>query len=165
MRIPQPGDFGLVSIPGGVGFLIRLGQWLNGNGFKNYEHAFVYLDDGTILEAMPGGAIISDPDKYRDSVPSVRVSTVPLTAQQRIDIVKYTRELVGVPYSFLDYFVIAAKRFHLPIPFLTTRVVKSGHMICSQIVDYVYNKSGAHLFTDGRLPNLVDPLELYPFTE
>ena len=161
MKDPLPGDFGLTSIPGGVGFLIRVGQWLNGNGFKNYEHAFVYLDDGTILEAMPGGAIISDPAKYA----SVRVSTVVLTAEQRADIVKYARELVGVPYSFLDYFAIAAKRFHLPVPFLTARVVKSGHMICSQIVDYADSMAGVHLFKDGRLPNLVTPAELIPFTE
>lgn len=158
---PLPGDFGLTQITGDVGFLIRLGQWLNGDGFKNYEHAFLYLDDGTILEAMPGGAIISDPSKYSD----IRVSTVPLTDQQRVDIVKYARELVGVPYSFLDYFAIAAKRFHLPIPGLTARVVKSGHMICSQIVDFCWDKAGVHLFDDGRLPNLVDPAELIPFTE
>lgn len=161
MRTPQPGDFGLVSIPGGVGFLIRVGQWLNGNGFKNYEHAFVYLDNNEILEAMPGGAEISPADKYTN----VRVSTVPLTDLQRTDIVRYARQLKGVPYSFLDYFAIAAKRFHLPIPGLTTRVVKSGHMICSQIVDFVWNKAGVHLFTDNRLPNMVDPAELIPFTE
>lgn len=161
MKDPLPGDFGLTQITGDVGFLIRVGQWLNGDGFKNYEHAFVYLDDGTILEAMPGGAIISDPAKYID----IRVSNVALTTDERYKIVLWARDLVGTPYSFLDYFAIAAKRFHLPIPGLTARVVKSKHMICSQVVDYVYSMAGVHLFTDGRLPSLVTPAELIPFTE
>jgi len=161
MRDAQPGDFGLTSIPGGVGFLIRLGQWLNGDGFKNYEHAFIYMYNGKILEAMPGGAIVSDASKYA----SVRVSTVPLAIEQRKDIIDYAAALKGVPYSFLDYFAIAAKRFHLPVPFLTARVVKSKHMICSQIVDYVYSMAGVHLFTDDRLPSLVTPGQLIPFTE
>jgi uncharacterized protein YycO len=161
VTIPQPGDFGLVSIPGGVGFLIRLGQWLNGNGFKNYEHAFVYLDENTILEAMPGGAIVSEAAKYA----SVRVSMVPLTASERQEIVSHAWTLKGVPYSFLDYFAIAAHRFRLPLPGLRKYIANSGHLICSQLVDNCYQAAKVELFKDNRWGGYVTPAELIAFTE
>ncbi|MFD0528969.1 hypothetical protein ACFQ1I_21765 [Kitasatospora arboriphila] len=36
--------------------LIRIGQWLNASGFADYEHAFVFVGDGQLVEAQPGGA-------------------------------------------------------------------------------------------------------------
>jgi hypothetical protein len=161
VTIPQPGDFGLVSIPGGVGFLIRLGQWLNGNGFKNYEHAFVYMYNGKILEAMPGGALVSDASKYA----SVRVSTVPLTVEQRKDIVDYAATLKDVPYSFLDYVAIALHRFHIPVPGLRKYIAGTGHLICSQLVDKCYQGAKVDLFKDERWNGYVTPAALIPFTE
>ena len=161
MTIPQAGDFGLVSIPGKVGFLIRLGQWLNGNGFLNYEHAFVYVTPETILEAMPGGAIVSEAAKYA----SVRVSNVPLTLQQRTAVVGRAWELKGTPYSFLDYFAIAAHRFKLPIPGLRKYIASTGHEICSQLVDDCYQSARVELFMDGRWDGYVTPAELIPYTE
>jgi uncharacterized protein YycO len=158
---PQPGDFGLVSIPGGVGFLIRVGQWLNGNGFKNYEHAFIVLDAYSLLEAMPGGAKVSSLSKYAGS--NVRYSTVSLTDVQRSSIVAQARKLQGVPYSFLDYFAIAAKRFNLKLPWLDARVKSSKHMICSQIVAKLYDDNDSQLTNEP--PYLVDPIMLLPYTE
>lgn len=158
---PAPGDFGLVSIPGGVGWLIRVGQWLNGNGFKNYEHAFIVLDQYSILEAMPGGAKVSAISKYDRS--NVRYSTVSLTDDQRTSIVAQARKLQGVPYSFLDYFAIAAKRFNLKLPWLDARVKSSKHMICSQIVAKLYDDNGSQL-TD-KPAYLVDPAMLIPYTQ
>lgn len=160
MTNPRPGDFGLVSIPGGVGFLIRVGQWLNGNGFRNYEHAFIVLDEYSLLEAMPGGAIVSSLDKY--SHHRVRYSTVELTDQQRADIVSQARKLQGTPYSILDYLAIAAKRFNLKFPGLDSRVKSYKHMICSVVVAHLYDDNGSQL-TD-QPAYLVDPEMLIPYT-
>ena len=157
---PQKGDFGLVTIPGSVGFLIRVGQWLNGNGFKNYEHAFIYVDENTIVEAMPGGAIVSEAAKYA----SVRVSTVPLTDEQRQGIADTARSLQGTPYSFLDYFAIAAHRFHLPVPGLRKYIESTRHLICSALVDECYNKAGVELFDDYRWDGYVTPADLLIYT-
>ncbi len=39
-------------------------------------------------------------------------------------------------------------------------VASSKHMICSQLVDFVYMQSGIHLFNDGRWPGYVTPADL-----
>lgn len=50
MDTPKPGDFGLLVGNDPVGLLIRVGEWANGDGFSRYSHAFVVLDDSTLLE-------------------------------------------------------------------------------------------------------------------
>lgn len=152
----QPGDIGLVSIKGDVGKLIRLGQWLNGDGFSKYEHAFVLCEDKTLVEARPHGAVhvpfchswgdtlwLRCPDQYRDGVVAAALS------------------LVGTPYSFADYFAIAAVRLHIPGRALRRYVTTSKHMICSQLADAAASRGGWQLFADGRLPQDVTPGDLW----
>lgn len=150
---PQPGDIGLVSIKGDVGKLIRIGQWLNGDGFDNYEHAFVLVEDKQIVEARPNGAV---------HVPMCHnwAATEWLVCpdQYRAGVVKAALELVGTPYSFMDYFAIAALRLHLPGP--RKYVTTSKHMICSQLADEAARRGGWQLFSDGRLPQDVTPGDL-----
>lgn len=166
LNTPLPGDFGLVTVHGNVGTLIRIGQWLNGDGFSNYEHAFIYIGNGQIVEAEPGGARIAPLSEYAGR--SIRWSTdlINLTAQQRTAIVELAKNQVGTPYSFLDYFAIAAKRFHLPLPFITKRVLDSKHLICSQLVAEDYDAVGstlgnkpAYLASPGYLDKYLDSLE------
>lgn len=153
---PKPGDIGLVSIKGDVGTLIRIGQWLNGDGFSIYEHAFVLTDDGNIVEAKPGGAVrvlmpynpsevlwISCPPEHGEAVARAAVA------------------LVGTPYSFLDYFAIAAVRLHLPSARLRRYVTSTRHMICSQLADAAAAAGGWRLFHDKRLPQEVTPGDLW----
>src|SRR5215469_11111380 len=54
----QPGDFAAVKMESTVGTLIHFGEILNGSGFRDYEHAIVYVGgpQDLILEAEPGGA-------------------------------------------------------------------------------------------------------------
>lgn len=158
MTTPLPGDFGLVSIEGGVGFAIRLGQFLNGDGFRNYEHAFIYIGNGQIVEAEPGGARISQLSEYDGRSILWSTELVDLNARDRQDICSDVVAFVGTPYSFLDYLCIALYRFHLKVPGVTNRVEKSKHMICSQLVATVYHQSGinmtkdpAYLITPGKL--------------
>ncbi|MEU1372007.1 hypothetical protein ABZ454_38860 [Streptomyces sp. NPDC005803] len=73
---PQPGDIGLTIITGRVGRLVQLGQWLNGEGRRRpgwdlddevpYQHAFVVLPSGLLIEAMPGGAQVRPLSAYDD---------------------------------------------------------------------------------------------------
>lgn len=151
----QPGDFGLVEVIGNVGTLIRIGQWLNGDGFSNYEHAFVYVGNGQIIEAQPGGAILTDLSKYDGRPIEWSSGLINLTTAQRVAIVQLAESQIGTPYSFLDYFAIAAKRFHLPLPWITKRVLDSKHLICSQLVATDYDSVGVSLGT--RAPYLDSP--------
>jgi cell wall-associated NlpC family hydrolase len=153
-----------VSVSGAVGIGIRIGQWLNGDGFKNYEHAFIYIGAGQIVEAEPGGARVAQLDEYRGR--KIAWSTITLTDPQRARVVMEARVQASnkVGYSYLDYLAIAAHRFHLPIPGLRSYIANSGHQICSQLVDWCWNKADVHLFRDNRWEGYVDPEELVQFT-
>ncbi|WP_255946580.1 hypothetical protein [Streptomyces odontomachi] len=156
---PQPGDIGLTSITGPVGLLIKVGQWLNGDGFGAYQHAFVVLPEGRLIEAMPGGAVIAEVSEY-DGRDVLYVSPADLTHDQRTAICACAKKYQDIPYSFLDYLALAAHRFHLPVPRLRRYIESTGHMICSQLADRAYLDAGVHLFDDGRWPGYVTPMAL-----
>lgn len=154
---PLPGDFGLCRISGPVGFLIRVGQWLNGSGFADYEHAFIYTGAGLIVEAQPGGARETNLAQYADRPILWSTGKVPLTDEQRTAVIAAVRSFIGTPYSFVDYLAIAAHRFHLPLPGLRAYVASSGHLMCSALVDRAEERAGVHLFQDGRWDGYVLP--------
>jgi uncharacterized protein YycO len=156
---PQPGDIGLTSITGPVGRLIRIGQWLNGDGFGAYQHAFIVLPGSLLIEAMPGGAIVAPLSKYDDR-DVLYVSPADLTDAQRKAITDCALKYRGVPYSFVDYVALAAHRFHLPVPGLRRYIAASGHQICSQLCDRAYLDAGQYLFEDGRWPGFVTPMAI-----
>ena len=158
MTTPRPGDFGLLIGNDTIGRLIRVGEWLNGDGFSLYSHAFVLLDDDTILEAEPGGARIRPVGEYPDSL--VAWSSWDLTGGQRAAVVAAARPMLGVPYSFADYLALATHRLRIPAPGLRRFVASSGHMICSQLVDEAYRRAGLRMFADGRWPGDVTPADL-----
>lgn len=157
---PRPGDFGLVAISGAAGRLIRFGQWLNGNGWGDYQHAVLVLDNGELIEAEPGGARIRPVSEYDGS--NVVWSDWPLTDSDRSWIVAAGRKLVGTPYSALDYGALFAHRLHLPVPGLRCYIGSTGHMICSQLVDEAYRRAGVPVFADGRWSGYVTPMALFP---
>jgi hypothetical protein len=159
---PQPGDFFLAPISGHVGLGVRFGQFLNGEGFLPYQHAGVLLNSsGTTIEAMPGGAIYGHLDKWKPEELIWSTGIIELTSPQRADICRRGYHLQGVPYSFLDYLALAAHRFRVRVPGLKNYIASSGHMICSQLVDHLYDSAGKHLFFDGRWDGYVSPASLY----
>ncbi|QBZ72377.1 peptidase [Streptomyces phage Circinus] len=153
---PLPGDFGLTRIRGFVGWWIGLGQLITGDASR-YTHAFIVLDDETVVEAMPGGAIITPISEYAGRAVYSRLE---LTDDQRAAIVREARSLEGIPYSFLDYLALALAHFGIKPKKLRKYITTKGHMICSQLVDEVYRRAGIHMFNDGRLPQDVTPGDL-----
>lgn len=156
---PQPGSIGLTSIDGPVGWGIRAGQLLLGDGNTPYEHAFLVLDGGELIEAQPGGARVRPLTEYDGR--HVLYVAPELAEVERHRICVQGRLLVGAPYSGLDYLALAAHRFHLPLPGLRAYVASTGHMICSQLVDEAYFSAGVHLFADCRWPGYVTPADLF----
>jgi hypothetical protein len=156
--MPKPGDFGLVAINGNVGRLIRIGQWLNGNGWGDYQHAVLVLDNDELIEAEPGGARIRPVSEYDGT--NVVWSDWPLTDTERAAIVAAGRSLEGVPYSFLDYVALAAHRLHIPIPGLRRYIASTGHEICSALADLGYQLGGKTMFADHRWLGYVTPMAL-----
>lgn len=155
---PQPGDFAVVPMAGEIGKLVKLGEWLNGTGFDEYQHAIIYVGDGMIVEAEPGGARHVPLPAYPYSLWST--GRIPLTDDERKRIVNTALSRVGVPYSFLDYFALAAHRLHIPAPGLRGYIASTDHMICSQLVDLCYQHGGVPLFSDGRWNGYVTPADL-----
>lgn len=155
---PQPGDFAVVSVGGPVGRAIAVGEWLNGDGFGDFEHAFIYIGSGRVIQAEPGGAAEAALTPHAQILWSSDV--IPLTDPQRKAICDAARGYVGVPYSFADYAALAAHRLHIPAPGLRAYIGSSKSMICSQLVDQCYADAGVHLYTDSRWPGFVTPASL-----
>ena len=151
----QPGDFAAVRTTGDVGALIRVGEFLNGDGFGDFEHAMVYVGDGQIVEAEPGGARIRPRGIESGDLWSTGLWN--LSGATRGKIVAAARSYIGTPYGWIDYAALAAHRLHIPAPGLRGFIASSKSMICSQLVDAAYEGAGVHLFSDGRWPGYVTP--------
>jgi hypothetical protein len=154
---PMPGDIGLTQISGSVGKAIRVGQWLDGDGYADYEHAFVYTGAGRIVEAEPGGALDSLLSRYDPA----RIAWLRCPARNRVAVAEAAKAYVGVPYSFLDYAAVGMHRLHIPAPGLRSYIESTGHLICSQLVDRAAMDGGWHLFTDSRWCGYVTPGDLW----
>ena len=159
----KPGDIYLTQIRGLGGFFIRLGQLVAGDASR-YTHAGVVLDDGTAIEADPRGARYFPLDEVERRRIQYRIPLAftawDLTDEKRAEIVAAGRRYHGVPYNFLDYLSIGLATFNLRPKWLAHFVNNTGHMICSQLVDQVYQDAGVHIFNDGRLPGDVTPGDL-----
>jgi hypothetical protein len=149
----------LTKISGDVGKGIELGQWLNGEGFQQWEHAFVLLPSAMILEAEPGGARIV-PIHYSTVYWCGGLYTLYPWGTTKV-MEEEAQKLKGVPYSFADYAALAAHRLHIPAPNLRGYIASTGHMICSQLADAFYQRLGGHIFADDRWNGDVTPAGLY----
>lgn len=165
----QPGDFCCIPISGGVGRLISVGQWLNGDGFGDFDHAEIFIgqaDDkapfGYTIGAYPSGAAKLPLPCPPEDLPSAIWSSgvINPTDEQRDTIVKTAIKLLGIRYSALDYFALVLHRLRVPAPGLKRYIGSTGHMICSQLVDYIYYQAGYHLFKDDRWFGYVTPAML-----
>lgn len=143
---------------GDAGRLIRVGQWLNHDGYENFEHAFVYLGGNMIIEAEPGGARLTGNHYKQGSVYWCTGIAKLWSTANRSKVLSVARGYKDVPYSAADYFAMAAHTLHLPSnSLLKDYVGDTGHMICSQLADQIASDCGTHIFTDGRWPGYVSP--------
>lgn len=159
--IPQAGDFAVVSVAGTGGTLIGLGEKLCGDAFTQYQHAFVYVG-GMVIEAEPSGARARTITRYDTPGQLTLWSTgaIPLTGAQRTAICLAARGYIGTGYSALDYLAIGLHSWHIPAPGLRSFIASTRSMICSQLVDRVYQDAGVQLFTDNRWNGYVTPADL-----
>jgi hypothetical protein len=160
---PQPGDIGLVRMPGAGGRAIRIGQWLAGDGYSDYEHVMVLVgsveDRGVamVMEAMPGGARLTLLSYYTRQGEVLWLRCPP---EHRTAVAAAALALEGTPYSWADYWAVGAHRLHIPAPHLERYIVSSKHLMCAQLADRAADAGGWHLFTDGRWVGDVTPGDL-----
>jgi hypothetical protein len=161
----MPGDVGFYTIAGRVGGFVSIGQALLRDECW-FTHAFIVgerYENGTamIVEAMPHGARRVGLVGTDRCGPGYGWARLPLTLGQRASVSEYANATIGTPYSFLDYLSLSLLHLGLPRKLTAGRVTSSGHMICSQLVDYVLCRAGFHLFADGRLSQDVTPGALF----
>lgn len=157
---PPAGLIGLTPVHGEVGRLIAIGQWLNGDGFRMWEHAFISIGGGLIVQAEPGGARVAHYEEHPVVHWCHGLYSLGLREQlQRTE--DAAKHYIGTPYSFLDYLALFDHRLHIPVPGLKEYIASTGHMLCSQLVDQCYSDAGIRIFADGRWPGYVTPLSLY----
>lgn len=168
----RPADIFLVKIEGDVGFLIRVGQFLNAfNPLKPWtwrktwkqavtEHAGITDGLGRVFEAEVGGFREAPLSEYDGREITWSSGLFSLDGATRYRILEICDSLKGRKYSFLDYVALALHRFHIYVPGLKGYINSSRHLICSQAADLAYELAGVHLFDDGRWPGYVDPLDL-----
>lgn len=158
MTEPQIGDFGLTKMGGLAGAFVNFGQWFVGD-FAPVQHALVYVGNGMVVQAMPSGAELI---RLEDASPVVKWSTglIPLTEEEREEVMWQALDLVGTPYSFLDYVSIALERLGIRPKWVLNRVATSERLICSQLVTLAYERAGVLLFP-GTFPGDVTPGDLW----
>jgi len=149
---PQLGDYGIVQTNGFIGWLIQLGT------LTKYNHAFIYIGDGQIIEATPRhGVVVSPVSKYENIAWNQHE---PKSDEQRVGLCVQAHIHLGNKYSFLDYFAIILRilRFNAP-NWLIYSLDKSPDVICSQLVAAIYRACG---FTvDGERPDFyITPSDL-----
>ena len=136
---PRVGDYGVVKTSGFFGKLIRLGT------MSRWNHCFIYIGDGKIVEANPKGVAVSPVSKYQVIAWNRHED---LTDDQRQSIVKCALATVGKSYSFLTIALIALRILGIKV-FSNSRVMarmaqKEGY-ICSELVAECYDKSNSVL--------------------
>lgn len=178
-EIPFPtGSFILTEIGGWTG------RWVSGvqafvRGGSQWTHAAVVVGGGYMVEAQPGGAVLSPVSRILDRpflvaddpvrlhvaqavLPQVAGAREAYEARLRSDVAVAARSLLGTPYSFLDYAALLAVELGLGkvSGALRRYVESSGHLICSALVDRAYSRAGIELFADERHAGDVTPGDL-----
>jgi hypothetical protein len=149
---PRFGDFGVVKTDGIIGRLIRVGT------ASRWNHAFIYIGEGVIVEANPTGVAISPVTKY----PKIAWNQhEKISDNLREKIVDAAFKEVGKPYAFLDitalFFRIIGLRFIRPNVFWK-KLASQESWFCSELVSYCYRTSGITLI--NKKDDLVTPGDL-----
>ena len=128
---PRMGDYGVVKTNGWAARFIQVGT------MSRWNHAFIYIGNGQIVEANPTGVAISPVSKY----PKIAWNQhEELTDAQRAKIVKKATSFVGDSYGFGAIAIIALKILGLKIiPTLRKAVEDENSVICSQLVAWSYS--------------------------
>lgn len=168
----RPGDIGFGPLRGPARTVAEIGQWMLKDSSR-WHHVYVVTDAGTGepgddmypmgVEAMPRGARWwSLAQRWTPEYVYLRL---PEVETHGFLIAEKAKELIGTPYSFLDYVALALRGHGLdgfgPGAWVRRRVTDSGHMICSQLADQALARAGVCVFTDGRLSQDVTPGALF----
>ncbi len=156
MTTPEAGDYGCVSIPflhkslfglnipvpNIVGYLIRLATW------SRYDHSFVYVGKGLIVESQAKGAALARLSKYTGDV--IIWSADQVVEEQRKGIVTKALALKGIPYGYLDILYLGLATIGFKFKWLLQKVEREDRLICSQLVAVSGESAGVKTWLCGK---------------
>lgn len=157
--LPTPGSIGLVHVEGIAGKAIEIAQFLDGDGWEDYEHAFTFekgtsLADATVIEAEPGGVRRALLSEYRGR----KVLWLPCPPEHSEAVVAAAVHCLGEGYAYADYVAILAEKLDLPYQDVIDRFVqKEHHTICSMMCDQCALNGNWLIFGDNEYPGYVTP--------
>jgi len=149
---PRVGSYGVVKSTGIFARLIQIGT------ISRWNHAFIYIGDGKIVEANPRGVEVSPLSKYSLVAWNKHES---MTDWEGKAVADYALKQVGKPYNFLlignlllrIIFLKALARTHL-----LYKMAQNDGYICSELVAESYAEAGLHIA--DKAPDLVTPGDL-----
>ena len=165
---------------------LAAGYWRHPS-LARYRHTFIYVGEVSasaaevnqlhhhgwcgpgvyVEEAMPRGARLRRLGRTAGDAWAVYGTTalwstgiLALSDAQRAAAVRAALGKLGTPYSVLDYLSLVAYHLHVRTASLQRFVKDSGHQICSQDTDWVWDCTGRRIFNDGRWDGDVMPADL-----
>ena len=160
MSTPAPGSYGCVRTGGFYAWLIRVGTR------SHFNHAFIVMENGRIIEADPGGARWAQLSDYETDSKVFDTRDV-LTDEQRQRVMYKAEVLLGTPYGWTDIVRLSLRCMGLQWQWLTRKADNEAAMICSQLVaacgqaaglDWLCGREAAAAVTPGDLAARAQPL-------
>src|SRR5437764_1016046 len=111
----------LTTIHGPVGAVVGFGQLLTGDASR-FQHAGILDGEGNVIEAAPRGVRTVPLSRYLDGRPIAFGWMIPLTDDERAQVVAEARALMKRPYGWSTYVLLALLRLGIKPRWLRERV-------------------------------------------
>lgn len=132
---PAAGLYGVVKTSGLIPWIIRRAT------HSQFDHAFVVIEDGAIVEAEPGGVRLGHLSEYYGCRIAIN-SGEEMTVQQRIVVATTARAMVGKPYNDLAIVDDGLESLGWRWRWLVKRASGDGEVVCSQLVAIAGHAAG-----------------------
>lgn len=132
---PAAGLYGVVKTSGFVPWVIRRAT------HSQFDHAFVILADGVIVEAEPGGVRLGHLWEYAGCRIAVN-SGEDMTVAQRTTVADVARAMVGIPYGDLQIADDGLECLGWHWRWLAKRAGADHEVVCSQLVAQAGQSAG-----------------------
>ena len=149
---PRKGDYGVIRTRGIFARLIQVGT------LSRWNHAFIYIGEGQIIEARPTGVVISVAKQYPQIAWNQHEN---IDDDTRGKIVAASHHFVGQPYGFIDILNLMFRILGLKAlanTRLFERLAMKHGLICSELVSLAYRDAGVDL--TGKPDHTVTPGDL-----
>jgi uncharacterized protein YycO len=124
---PAAGLYGVVKTSGFVPWVIRRAT------HSQFDHAFVILEDGAIVEAEPGGVRAGHLSEYSGCRIAIN-SAEDMTVAQRATVATIAKAMIGKPYGDLQIIDDGLECLGWRWRWLLKRAADDGEVVCSQLV-------------------------------